>query len=201
MSPEVTSELTCEHNRSVVGDCHPGRGRNVAADNGTNHEAGPRRHRGGCAKGGNEHLRAGGNIDWEDVDADAGLTQQDHLGQGVAGVLTAVAEDDDVLARVAREERCSQAECSLDVRRVGVGLRGEPAEGAVRSGHRRLFDDRIPAKGDDAEAVVGVQTGAELLHGRRLAGERRLDAGAPVHDNDERLRRGRKLQSEAGERQ
>ncbi len=193
--------LTRDHNCPVVADRHPCRGRDVAADDGTNDEPGPGGHRGGPAQGCHEYLRAGGNLDGEDVDADAGLMEQGHLGEGVAGVLAAVAEDDDVLARVAGEERRSEAERPLDVCRVAIGLRGEPAEGAVRCGHRRLFDDRIPAEGHDAETVVGAQPGAELLHGRRLAGERSLHAGTPVHDHDERLRRGWKLQGEAGERE
>ena len=129
------------------------------------------------------------------------LMEQGYLGEGIARVLAAVAEDDDVFARVAGEQRRSEAQRPLDVGRVAVRLRGEAAEGAVSRSHRRLFDDRVPAEGHDAETVVGVQPGAELLHSGRLAAERSLHAGTPVHDDDECLRRGRKLQGKAGERE
>ena len=181
-------QLTCDHNRPVVGDRQLCGGRDVAADDGTNAEACPRGHRGGPPQRCYEHLGAGGDGDREDVDADAGLTEERHLGEGVAGVLAAVGEDDDVLARVGGEQGRREAERPLDVRCVAVWLRCEAAKGAVRGGHHRLLDDRVAAEGDDAELVVGVQAGTKLLHSRGLARECGLHAGTAVHHDDEGLR-------------
>ncbi len=92
--------------------------------------------------------------DRHDVDADAAVDGQLSLGQHVAQVFVAVADDDDSLGAIGRKCGLRQLHAIGQVRVFGVeqafDLRGKCWIGF----QRRRFDQRFAAKDDYAGAIV-----------------------------------------------
>ena len=120
-------------------------------------------------------LRTDGHREGDRIDSDALGPQQPRLGHRVAKVLPSVADHDQVLAAVIRQDRSAQLQRRREVRVVGVGLALELAE--LWSLADVDLDLGIPAEAEHAGPVLALALGKDAAHGGGLAVERALHAG------------------------
>ena len=109
------------------------------------------------------------------IDSDALGAQQPRLGHRVAKVLTPVADHDQVLAAVIRQDRPAQLQRRCEVGVVGVGLALEFAE--LWSLADVDLDLGIPAEAEHAGPVLALALVKNSAYGGGLAVERALHAG------------------------
>ena len=105
------------------------------------------------------------------------------MNDGIAEVGPAIADQHDVPARIAGQDRPGQLKGGRDVRVVNIRLALEGAE--LRIGACVHLDLRIAAEAHDPDAVVARPRGEDALHRGELRVLRALNAGGAVGHDDQ----------------